>query len=264
MSTIEIHNLKVDASHGVSQEEKTYRQPFLFDIILEYDFEKAARLDDISLTLNYSTIMHDVNDFCQNNTFNLIETLCVKTATMLMRKYNMQTITVTVKKPQAPVTLTFNDVAVTTTLTRTPVILSLGSNLGDRQKYLDTAIKRLSDHPDIVVQKVSSPFENPPYGGVAKQPFINEAAMISTYLSSYELLDYLHMIENEALRDRSEHWGDRTLDMDIIFYGSTVINSEALTIPHPDYQNRDFVIKPIKEIAPNFIDPIYKKRIADM
>jgi len=90
------------------------------------------------------------------------------------------------------------------------------------------------------------------------------AVKLSTYLSPYELLEYIHLIESEAQRDRSVHWGDRTLDMDIIFYGDCVIDSEALTIPHPDYINRDFVLKPLKEIAPDFVCPLIKKRIMDL
>ncbi len=90
------------------------------------------------------------------------------------------------------------------------------------------------------------------------------AVEISTYLSPYELLEYLHLIEREAKRDRSVRWGDRTLDMDIIFYGDKVLDDDILTIPHPDYQNRDFVIIPLKEIAPNFVCPISRKRIGEL
>ncbi len=264
MSSIDIYNLKVTACHGVLLEEKINRQPFYFDVSMKYDFTAAAKDDDLNLTLNYDEIMHSISDFCKDNTFNLIETLCHRTATMLMRKYPIDSVSITVKKPQAPVSLPFDNVSVTTNLTRTTALLSLGSNMGDRQAYLDNAIKRLQANQDINVQNVSAPFENPPYGGVAQLPFINMAVKLSTYLSPYELLEYIHLIESEAQRDRSVHWGDRTLDMDIIFYGDCVIDSEALTIPHPDYINRDFVLKPLKEIAPDFVCPLIKKRIRDL
>ena len=264
MSSIDIHNLKVVACHGVLPEEKINRQPFCFDVSMEYDFAKAAKDDDLNLTLNYDEIMHAVSDFCKDNTFDLIETLCHRAATMLMRKYPVDSVSVTVKKPQAPVSLPFDNVSVTTTLTRTTALLSLGSNMGDRQAYLDKAIKRLQDNEDITVQKVSAPYENPPYGGVAQLPFINMAVKISTYLSPYELLEYLHLIENEAQRERNVRWGDRTLDMDIVFYGDCVIDNDILTIPHADYINRDFVLKPLKEIAPNFVCPLYNKRIKEL
>ncbi|MDE6211236.1 MAG: 2-amino-4-hydroxy-6-hydroxymethyldihydropteridine diphosphokinase [Clostridia bacterium] len=264
MSSINIHNLKVTACHGVLPEEKVNRQPFCFDVNMQYDFARAAKKDDLNYTLNYDEIMHSISDFCKDNTFDLIETLCHRTAFLLMRKYPIDSVSVSVKKPQAPVSLPFDNVSVSTVLTRTTALLSLGSNMGDRQAYLDNAIKKLADHQDIAVQKISSPFENPPYGGVAQLPFINMAVKISTYLSPYELLEYLHLIESEAQRDRSVHWGDRTLDMDIVFYGDNIIDDDILTIPHPDYINRDFVLKPLKEIAPNFVCPLIKKRIKDL
>ena len=264
MSNINIHNLKVMACHGALPEEKINRQPFCFDVSMQYDFEKAAKDDDLDLTLNYDEIMHSISDFCKENTFDLIETLCRRTAIMLMRKYPIESVSVKVNKPQAPVSLPFDSVSVATTLTRTTVLLSLGSNMGDRQAYLDTAIKRLKENQDICVKSVSAPFENPPYGGVAQLPFVNMAVKISTYLSPYELLEYLHLIESQANRDRSVHWGDRTLDIDIIFYGDCILDDDTLTIPHPDYLNRDFVLKPLKEIAPNFVCPLSKKRIRDM
>ncbi|MDE5654490.1 MAG: 2-amino-4-hydroxy-6-hydroxymethyldihydropteridine diphosphokinase, partial [Clostridia bacterium] len=261
---IDIHNLKVLTCHGVLPEEKVNRQPFYFDVSMEYDFAKATKTDDLALTLNYDEIMHKISDFCKDNTFDLIETLCHRTALMLMRNYPIIGVSVTVKKPQAPVSLQFDYVSVNTTLTRNTVLLSLGSNMGERQSYLDTAIKRLGEHEDITIQKISSPYENAPYGGVAKLPFINMAVKISTYLSPYELLDYLHLIESEAQRDRSIRWGDRTLDIDIVFYGDKVIDDDILTIPHPDYQNRDFVLIPLKEIAPDFLCPICRKRIRQL
>ncbi|MDE7192199.1 MAG: 2-amino-4-hydroxy-6-hydroxymethyldihydropteridine diphosphokinase [Clostridia bacterium] len=264
MSSINIHDLKVSACHGVLPEEKINRQPFYFDVSMQYDFEKAAKDDDLNLTLNYDEIMHAISDFCKDNTFDLIETLCHRAATMLMRKYPIDSVSVTVKKPQAPVSLPFDNVSVTTTLTRTTALLSLGSNMGDRQAYLDGAIKSLQDNQDIKVERISTPFENPPYGGVAQLPFINMAVKISTYLSPYELLNYLHSIESQAKRDRSVRWGDRTLDMDVVFYGDSIIDDDTLTIPHPDYVNRDFVLKPLKEIAPNFVCPLLKKRIRDL
>lgn len=264
MSSINIHDLKVMACHGVLQEEKVNCQPFYFDVCMEYDFTKAAKQDNLSLTLNYDEIMHVVSDFCSDNSFDLIETLCQRVATMLMRKYPIDSVSVTVKKPQAPVSLPFDNVSVSTALTRQKVLLSLGSNMGDRQAYLNTAIKRLEQHEDITIKKVSTPYENSPYGGVAKSPFINMAVEISTYLSPYELLEYLHLIESEAKRDRSVRWGDRTLDIDIVFYSDKIIDDDILTIPHADYQNRDFVLTPLKEIAPNFVCPISKKRIKDM
>ena len=264
MTKIEITNLTVNATHGVFDKEKVIPQPFVFDCSIDYDFEKAAVNDDLSFTLDYGAIMQDIYDFCMQNTFDLIETLCYRTAEMLMVKYPVNEIRLTVKKPKAPVDLTFENVSVSVELKRRNVYLSLGSNLGDRQAILNNAILELTQNKSIKVLKVSSPYENPPYGGVAQYPFINMAVKISTYLSPDTLLDLLHSIEEKANRNRDIRWGDRTLDIDIIFYGNEIIYTDALTVPHADYHNRDFVLVPLNEIAPDFVCPLQRKRISEL
>lgn len=264
MTKIDIHNLTVNAKHGVFDKEKVNPQPFVFDCSIDYDFEKAAVSDDLALTLDYGGIMQDITDFCKSNCFDLIETLCYKTAQTLMDKYPINSISLTVKKPQAPVDLPFENVSVSVTLERKDAYLSLGSNLGERQEILNNAINQLAQNKAVKVLKISSPYENPPYGGVAQYPFINMAVKISTYLSPDALLDYLHAIEEKAHRTREARWGDRTLDIDIIYYGDMIIDTDRLTIPHADYHNRDFVLIPMGEIAPNFVCPLKRKRIFEL
>ncbi|MDE7079684.1 MAG: 2-amino-4-hydroxy-6-hydroxymethyldihydropteridine diphosphokinase [Clostridia bacterium] len=264
MKKIDITNLTVNATHGVFAEEKTKTQPFVFDCSLEYDFEKAAISDDLSLTLDYGAIMQDITAFCKQNSFDLIETLCYRAAEMLMVKYPINAIYMTVKKPKAPVDLPFENVSVSVELKRQDVYLSLGSNLGDRQTILDNAISQIGQNEAIQVLKVSSPFENPPYGGVAQYPFINMAMKISTFLSPDALLKFIHSVEAKANRNRDVRWGDRTLDIDIIFYGNEIIYTDEITIPHADYHNRDFVLVPLNEIAPDFVCPLKRKRISEL
>lgn len=264
MSKINIQNLKVITCHGCFDEEKVNPQPFVFNCELTYDFEKAGTTDNLDYTLDYGEVMQSITDFAKENTFNLIETLCYRTASMIMQKYPVEAVKLEVKKPEAPVNLPFENVSVSTTLERKDIYLSLGSNLGDRKATLDFAIKRLGENPAIKIEKVSSYLENPPYGGVASLPFINLAVKINTYLSPSSLLEYLHKIEAEAHRERNVHWGDRTLDIDIVFYGNEIIYSNELTIPHADYHNRDFVLIPLNEIASDFVCPLYHKRIKDL
>lgn len=264
MSKIHIQNLRVDTCHGCFDFEKVNPQPFIFDCELTYDFERAGIEDNLEYTIDYGEIMQTITDFATQNTFNLIETLCYRTASMIMQKYPVEEVVLKVKKPKAPVDLPFENVYVATTLTRKTVYLSLGSNMGDRQATLEYAVKRLQENPAITVEKISSYLENPPYGGVASLPFTNSAVKINTYLSPDTLLDYIHQIESEAHRERKVRWGDRTLDIDIVFYGDSIINTDTLTVPHPDYHNRDFVLIPMNEIAPDFVCPLYRKRIKDL
>ena len=140
---------------------------------------------------------------------------------------------------------------------RTVAYLSLGSSMGDRKAYLDRAVELLSKSSGIKVKKVSSYIQTEPVGGVAKNTFLNCAAEIQTYLSPHALLDEIQRIESECGRVRKERWGDRTLDIDIIFFGDKRVNDETLTIPHPDYNNRDFVKIPLKSIASHLSNKMF-------
>ena len=102
------------------------------------------------------------------------------------------------------------------------------------------------------------------YGGVAQNGFLNCAVELDCLLSPDKLLGKIHEIEDAAGRVREKRWADRTLDIDIVFFGNRVIAQEGLIVPHPDYMNRDFVLKPLAEIAPEWVCPLERKRIADM
>lgn len=129
-------------------------------------------------------------------------------------------------------------------------ILSLGSNLGDRYGTLDKAIRRLDSHPGISVSKVAAYLETAPVGYLEQGKFINSAVSIETSLSPVELLETVLQIEADLGRKREVRFGPRTLDIDILLYGDLVISSEALTIPHPRLREREFVLVPLAEIAP--------------
>lgn len=134
------------------------------------------------------------------------------------------------------------------------VYLSLGSNLNQPQKQVLRAIERLKEHPDISSLKASSLYETVAIG--PKQPnFINAALKIETHLSPHELLDLTQSIEMLHQRQRTLHWGPRTLDIDIILFDTLMLNDERLTIPHKEMKNRGFVLIPLAEIEPNLTLP---------
>jgi len=133
--------------------------------------------------------------------------------------------------------------------------IGLGSNLGDRHAYISNAIEILKSTQGIVVNTVSKVCETKPVGYANQPDFLNCVAEISTSLSPYELLDVCMLIENELDRKRIMKWGPRTVDLDILFYGNVLIESDRLTIPHPFLHERGFVLLPMLEIAPNFIHP---------
>lgn len=251
-TTIEIKNLKIYAKHGVLEEEKKTAQPFIFNATLFVNYLNAALTDDLAQTISYCDVMQDIKDFCENNSFNLIETLTYKCALMLIKKYRtIDKIVLAVNKPEAPFDLEFETVQTKISMCWHKVYLSLGSNLGKKQAQLKKAVKLLDAEEEIEVKKVSSFYKNPPYGGVATEEFVNIAVEIDTLLDPFDLLDRIHKIEAALGRKRTVRWGNRTMDIDIIFYDDLQINTRDLTIPHKDYKNRDFVIVPLSEIAPH-------------
>lgn len=144
------------------------------------------------------------------------------------------------------------------------VFLGMGSNLGNRLKFLDTAIEKLDSVPGVQLKKVSSIIENPPLAGGPDQGlFLNLVVELETQLKPLELLHQIQKIENEGGRQRGVFWGPRTIDIDILFYENEIIQSPELKIPHPEMYKRDFVIKPLLEIAPQFIDPQNGKLVGE-
>lgn len=264
MDKIIIKGLKVNACHGVLTFEKTEPQPFIIDAELYLNFYGACRDDDLKKTVNYDEACNLLCDIAAKNSYNLIEKLACECALTLAEKYDLYGVKVSVFKPQAPVKAKVDTVGAEINLRRERVFLSLGSSLGDKKANLDGAIEELKKTRGINVKKVSSYIRTPPYGGAAKCEFLNCAAEIQTYLSPDNLLFEIHRIENLFGRTRDIRWGDRTLDIDIIFYGREIINSENLTIPHADWQNRAFVIAPLKEIAPDFICPVNNVKIGGL
>ncbi len=136
--------------------------------------------------------------------------------------------------------------------------------MGNRKEYLDFAVAKLNEDKSCIVSKVSSYVVTKPYGGVEQEDFLNGAVYIRTIYSPHELLCFLHEIENNAGRKRLVHWGPRTLDLDILLYDSLILEDPDLIIPHPDMENREFVLKPLCEIAPFKLHPVLLKRIRDI
>lgn len=135
------------------------------------------------------------------------------------------------------------------------VFIGLGSNLNTPQKQLDQAIKSLSKIPSCSLIAHSSYYSSTPVGPQDQPDFINAAALIKTKLSPNDLLKQLQAIEINQGRVKKRHWGERSIDLDILLYGNLSINSEALCIPHKELANRDFVLRPLLELDENLSLP---------
>lgn len=132
--------------------------------------------------------------------------------------------------------------------------LSLGSNQKAPERQIRLALSALKKIPSTSVTKVSSLFWNKAWGLQTQQDFCNVVVEISTILSPHKLLHFCQKIEQYQGRIRRKHWGPRVIDIDIIFYGDRKINTSRLTIPHPYFSVRDFVIKPLLQINPEILE----------
>lgn len=133
--------------------------------------------------------------------------------------------------------------------------LGLGSNLGDPVRQLEEAVARLAQLPDSKLIAVSSLYASAPIGPQDQPDFINAVAALETELAPLALLDALQELERMAGRKRLRHWGERTLDVDILLYGDACIDLPRLTVPHPEMTRRAFVLQPLAELAPGLLLP---------
>ncbi len=139
--------------------------------------------------------------------------------------------------------------------------LGLGSNLGPRKSNLLNAIKILEKDSGIRVRKVSSIYESSPLGP-SKRNYLNCAARIQTIYSPKFLLSVLKKVEKKMGRKKTVRWGPRVIDCDILTYGELKMKTSSLTIPHPEIQNRKFVLRPLSELKPNLTIPGLKEPVA--
>ncbi len=144
-----------------------------------------------------------------------------------------------------------------------PCAIGIGSNLGDSQQIVTGAIDRLQKHPQIEVVAVSSRYVTVPIG--PPQPdYLNSCATIETSLVPLDLLATLQSIESEFGRVRGEVWGARTLDLDLLLYADRIIDLPTLQVPHPHMCDRAFVLVPLAEIAPSWIEARSGESIATL
>lgn len=258
MDKIRIENLELFCNHGALPEENILGQKFYISVTLYLDTREAGKKDDLHKSVHYGEVCQRIKQIMERNTFQLIERCCEVIAEMILLEYPMVSeVNLEVKKPWAPIGLSVEYVSVSVQRRWHTVYLGVGSNIGDKEGYLNFAIQQLKQLPDIQVKKVSEYRNTKPYGGVEQDEFLNSCIEIKTLQTPEELLITLHTIELEAGRERIIHWGPRTLDLDILLYDDLVMNTESLTIPHKEMHKREFVLEPMAEIAPYIEHPVY-------
>jgi len=145
------------------------------------------------------------------------------------------------------------------------VFIGLGSNLGDRRANIADALERIRKLPDTRIVKESSLYESEPHGD-AKTWFVNGVIEIETDLTPDNLLKKLKVVESAMGRKRvkGKRWGSRIIDLDVLFFGSLVLRKRMLKVPHPEVQNRRFVLLPLSELAPQLIHPVLQVTVSDL
>lgn len=140
------------------------------------------------------------------------------------------------------------------------VYIAFGSNIGDREKAIEEALS-LIEQNKMTIAKKSTIYETEPYGYLEQPQFLNGVVEVKTNLSCREVLEKLLHIEDEVGRVREFKWGPRIIDLDIIFFNREIYDELDLKVPHPDMQNRNFVLKPLNELCPDYVHPIFNKTV---
>ncbi len=260
-----INGLRVMVLIGVLPHEREAPQPIQIDVDVEVDLSQAGSSDDLHDTANYGAMCDAIADLARASSDLLLERLAQRVAACALGFDGVEVAHVTITKLHPPINEELSSTAVRITRTRSDigteltvaggtatshdVVIALGSNLGDRVAHLKYAMSQLSHLGAIHAE--SPVYETDPIGGPDNQgAYLNMVVLMSTHHDPYALLRQLHAIEAGAMRERVVRWGPRTLDLDVIFYDDITITDEYLTIPHPRWHERRFVLAPLADIAP--------------
>ena len=262
MDKIYINNLEFIVFHGVFPEEKKLGQKLLVSLELTVDTREAGKTGDLTKSVHYGLVAQDVEKLFLEKSIDLIETCAENIAEMVLKKYELvKEVKVIVKKPWAPLQMHFENVAVEITRKWHRVYLSLGSNIGNKRKNLLEAIRKIGELENTEVVKSSTILETEPFGYLEQDNFLNACLEVKTLMTAQEFLKEILQIELDMGRVREIKWGPRIIDIDILFYDKEIIEEDNLAVPHPWICEREFVLDPLSEIAPNYIHPLEKKTI---
>lgn len=142
--------------------------------------------------------------------------------------------------------------------------LGFGSNIGNRSEFIEKAIEEVRGLKGTEIIKLSSIYETEPWGVSGQGDYLNSAAEIRTELEPQELLGELKRIEKTLGRSDAKRWSEREIDIDLLFYDDRIIDAEAMKVPHPQIENRRFVLVPLTEISPLLIHPVFKKSVTEL
>lgn len=255
--TIEITGLRAVTIVGALPHEREIEQPLRIDLWLDVDLRDAGMTDELSDTVHYGLVADRVVDCVEESKDVLLERLVTRIADEALQFDRVEAVRVRLTKLRPPLAVDAESTSVTIHRTRAELsvpphtvhraFVALGSNLGDRAGYLRYAVENLGN---VVAE--SRVYETAPVGGPDDQgPYLNMVVEVETSLDPFALLRRCQRIEAEAMRQRTVRWGPRTLDVDIVLFDDMAIESDELTLPHPRFSERRFVLAPLADIAPD-------------
>ncbi len=254
---IELRGLRMLGVIGVLDHEQAAPQPLEVDIDLELDLSTAGTSDDLADTVNYGEVCAQVEAVVERSRFSLLEALAEAIAAEVLDAHVGRCSHC--DDPQAPAASASAAADLrrahhpsTTAVTRS--FLALGSNLGDRVGYLRDAIAAIEETGELV--GASPVYETEPVGGPDEQgAYLNLVVELDTAASPRELLALCQQLERAAERIRTQHWGPRTLDVDVIWIDGVEVSEPDLVVPHPRLWERRFVLAPLADLAPDLVPP---------
>ncbi|MDB6164361.1 MAG: 2-amino-4-hydroxy-6-hydroxymethyldihydropteridine diphosphokinase [Xanthomonadaceae bacterium] len=301
MDTVFIEGLEIEAVIGIYDWERRVRQPLQFDVEMAFDNRKAATTDAIADTLDYKAVSKRLIAFVGQSTFALVETLAEHCASLILLEFPVSQVRLKLSKPGAvrgaravgvsiqrsrdtPAPAPAVDIATAEAATRAPATrparpaakkkpaakfqtatckayLSLGSNL-DPENNLRRAVAALrARFGEVVV----SPVYRTAAEGFSGPDFLNAIAIIDSDIHPFALNDWLHALEIVQGRDRrDEYYSNRPLDIDIIYFGNLVLEGPGeFQLPRPELHHA-YVLKPLSDVAPDFVDPLRKMTLAKL
>ena len=265
MDKIHIKDLEIIGFHGAIPEEKVLGQKFVLSFELDVDLRQAGKNDDLTKTVHYGELAQKVEEEFTKTSYDLIEKAAEEICEFVLLNYPLvKKVKLLLKKPWAPTRKHVEYVAVEIERKWNKVYIAAGSNLGDKEETLKEAIYIIDKRKDCVVTKVSNFYTTDPVGYEDQDQFVNCVFEINTLQTPSELMDTLLEVEKDFKRERIIRWGPRTLDLDIISYNDIISYDEHILIPHPRAHERQFVMKPMCDINPYYVHPIYRKRVMDI
>ncbi|MBP3223632.1 MAG: 2-amino-4-hydroxy-6-hydroxymethyldihydropteridine diphosphokinase [Actinomycetaceae bacterium] len=255
LDIVGISGLSIEASHGLLEHERYEVHPFVTDVKAYILTHIAGQTDNMMHSISYADIADDIHAVVAGPRVQLIETLAENIAERVLNRGALY-VDVTVHKPEAPLEYTFADAYVhiqrTSFLAEPPsgerkAVLALGGNIGDTREIFLRALDDIRELPETKIFNVAPFVTTSPVLAEGQKPqadYLNTVIEIDTRLSPFELLHSCWGIEKKYHRERTERWGARTLDIDIIDYEGVSSDVPSLTLPHPRAHERAFVLEP--------------------